>query len=385
MAHTSLARIDASFAGSPTFDAERAAAQSPISPPPRTHSKTSWTTIDTVNGCVAVFAPFSPIASHPPPLPVPFEREALLNAMAKEIMFYEKQLQASDPSSAAYDEVSKLLTRAANAAALLALEFRDAALADRLLKRAEELTRAGARADDEAFLALRSITFNNIACMFRVVGQFEASLRFLHVALNSELRSSAPEDPETTHLNLAASLAALGHGVAALQHVECAIAIIRARLEDASGGGGAEERFALRFKLALALHSAAGVLEGLGRLTDALVVLERLCAAFRSLFGEGGGQTREAQRLWRRLAHRLGLKIIGGRGGDAKLRTDVPICVILLFFWFLFLNWCQSVQSEFFSKVTFLRFSLFFFFFFFISFWSSFESQVNVFGSLLFI
>ena len=93
-----------------------------------------------------------------------------------------------------------------------------------LLRLADQLTKRPILPADVS-LRLRAVTLNNMGCFSRYRGRHHAALKYLHKALELELRDEGADtsDPGSTHLNLCATLSSLGRHQEAAEQAEMAI------------------------------------------------------------------------------------------------------------------------------------------------------------------
>lgn len=140
-----------------------------------------------------------------------------------------------------------------------------------LLRRAVDLTDIQTRQADEASrVKLRAVTYNNIGCYYRKMGQPREALVNLERALQTLEETSNPEHAGDTHLNICAILSQMGRHTEALEHAQTALILLQEELyfENNSGeSGGAKSRFGV---LAIAYHNIAVEQEHLGRFEDCL-------------------------------------------------------------------------------------------------------------------
>ena len=93
-----------------------------------------------------------------------------------------------------------------------------------LLRLADQLTKRPILPSDVS-LRLRAVTLNNMGCFSRYRGRHHAALKYLHKALELELRGEGADggDSGSTHLNLCATLSSLGRHQEAAEQAEMAI------------------------------------------------------------------------------------------------------------------------------------------------------------------
>lgn len=76
-------------------------------------------------------------------------------------------------------------------------------------------------------LALKSTTYNNMACYYRRTGKVRTALSYLIQALELELKIDQPKTLADTHLNLCAVLSQLDRHEDALQHSMLSIILLQ--------------------------------------------------------------------------------------------------------------------------------------------------------------
>jgi len=126
------------------------------------------------------------------------------------------------------------------------------------------------QADEASRVKLRAVTYNNIGCYYRKMGQPREALVNLERALQTLEETSNPEHAGDTHLNICAILSQMGRHTEALEHAQTALILLQEELyfENNSGeSGGAKSRFGV---LAIAYHNIAVEQEHLGRFEDCL-------------------------------------------------------------------------------------------------------------------
>jgi tetratricopeptide (TPR) repeat protein len=125
---------------------------------------------------------------------------------------------------------------------------RDARVAQ-LLRLADQLTKRPFLPPDVS-RRLRAVTLNNMGCFSRHRGRHHAALKYLHKALELELRDGGLDggDPGATHLNLCATLSSLGRHQEAAEQAEMAVDSLFASLPRPADGS-----------LSFLSHSAASV------------------------------------------------------------------------------------------------------------------------------
>jgi tetratricopeptide (TPR) repeat protein len=103
------------------------------------------------------------------------------------------------------------------------------------LNRAKQLTTADAKfGEPDDRKKLLAITYNNMSCIYKRRGLLKTALGFAEKALKLETSSSKADNPATTHLNLCAILSRLDRHRHALEHCQCALALLKD--EGYSGG-----------------------------------------------------------------------------------------------------------------------------------------------------
>jgi tetratricopeptide (TPR) repeat protein len=117
---------------------------------------------------------------------------------------------------------------------------RQAAAAHNLLQRAALLCgpASAAVADGALRRRLRAITLNNLGCLHTATGDLPLALARLEEALRVEVEVGQAEHPASTHLNLCAVLSRLGRHRRALEHAECAVALLQAAVQGGWRLGG---------------------------------------------------------------------------------------------------------------------------------------------------
>ena len=119
-------------------------------------------------------------------------------------------------------------------------------------------------------IALKSTTYNNLACYYRRTGKIRTALSYLIQALELELKIDQPKTLADTHLNLCAVLSQLDRHEDALQHSMLSIILLQEEflnnlLGKNAGEGDNEindERLAV---LAIAYHNLGVEFEHLKR------------------------------------------------------------------------------------------------------------------------
>lgn len=76
-------------------------------------------------------------------------------------------------------------------------------------------------------LALKSTTYNNMACYYRRTGKVRTALSYLIQALDLELKIEQPKTLADTHINLCAVLSQLDRHEDALQHSMLSIILLQ--------------------------------------------------------------------------------------------------------------------------------------------------------------
>ena len=136
--------------------------------------------------------------------------------------------------SAASQDACKSLILTYNQGALELVQDRECKLkhikiAEKWLEKASILCRpSNLLPNTELQLRLLSITLNNTAVMYKAKKMPHAALQCLDKALRAECKMERCPNPAGTHLNLCATLSAIGRHRAALSHAVCAIDIINA-------------------------------------------------------------------------------------------------------------------------------------------------------------
>lgn len=103
------------------------------------------------------------------------------------------------------------------------------------MNRAKQLTTADAKfGEPDDRKKLLAITYNNMSCIYKRRGLLKTALGFAEKALKLETSSSKADNPATTHLNLCAILSRLDRHRHALEHCQCALALLKD--EGYSGG-----------------------------------------------------------------------------------------------------------------------------------------------------
>eukprot|EP00802_Teleaulax_amphioxeia_P009787 Tamp_09808.p1 GENE.Tamp_09808~~Tamp_09808.p1 ORF type:complete len:284 (-),score=83.97 Tamp_09808:1272-2123(-) len=129
----------------------------------------------------------------------------------------------------------KKLNTEYNVAAMKLLQNDDFETALDLLNRAKQLTTADAKfGEPDDRKKLLAITYNNMSCIYKRRGLLKTALGFAEKALKLETSSSKADNPATTHLNLCAILSRLDRHRHALEHCQCALALLKG--EGYSGG-----------------------------------------------------------------------------------------------------------------------------------------------------
>jgi tetratricopeptide (TPR) repeat protein len=150
---------------------------------------------------------------------------------------------------------------------------------------------------------LRSITYNNLGCLYRRKAEPEKALRYLQNALKIEEGSADPKVNElaSTHLNLSASYSVLNKDVEALRHGERAIVLLQGRMwpglsfKDGmemllsriarEGGTVAPQLMRDAHVLSMAYHNVGTQNERLGRIREAQVSFNRACSIGTKILG----------------------------------------------------------------------------------------------------
>ena len=216
------------------------------------------------------------------------------------------------------DKCAQTLVGDLNIVGMAALQKNDCALAHELLLKGLLLTAAAGSAEgsgliqeEEARRRLRAVTYNNLGCFFRKRGKLHAALQVLDKALRLELLSEQVDTPAVTHLNMSAVLSQLGKHRAAMQHAECAVALLH-EVGDPRGVSGLVQALEKRppMLLSVAFHSVATQAEFLadepnGDSERALEMYAKAAEAAGKCWGETHVQAQKMQQEYRAAAARL--------------------------------------------------------------------------------
>lgn len=97
-----------------------------------------------------------------------------------------------------------------------------------LLNRAKALTTADAKfGEKDDRMKLNAITYNNMSCVYKRRGLLKCALQYAEKALDLETKSKKADNPACTHLNLCAILSQLDRHRHALEHCQCALALLK--------------------------------------------------------------------------------------------------------------------------------------------------------------
>ena len=162
---------------------------------------------------------------------------------------------------------------------------------------------------NEQVQRLRSITYNNLGCLYRRMADPEKALHYLQKALTIETMSADPQVNElaSTHLNLSASYSVLHKDVEALRHGERAIVLLQGQLwPGLSFKDGMEMLLAKVAKeggtvppklmrdahvLSMAYHNVGTQNERLGRIREAQVSFNRAVSIGTKILGPSDRMT----------------------------------------------------------------------------------------------
>ena len=73
----------------------------------------------------------------------------------------------------------------------------------------------------------RSITFNNLACIYKRIGKLRSAQKYLEQAISTEMKSASSDTTADTYLNLCAVLSQLGKHESALENITMAIFLLQ--------------------------------------------------------------------------------------------------------------------------------------------------------------
>jgi len=203
-----------------------------------------------------------------------------LEALRKleEVLVLTRQLQrAPDDESNDADvidiwRVCRQIAATCNAVAMAFLQQGKEEQCMELLRRAIDLTETPTvEEDDVGRIKLRAVTYNNIGCYHRKMGQPIEALGSLQRALNLLDHIHDAQHAGDTHLNICAMLSQMERHSEALEHAQTALILLQEELYFEQGGsteGAADEKSKRFGVLAIAYHNVAVEQEYLGRVEE---------------------------------------------------------------------------------------------------------------------
>ena len=135
----------------------------------------------------------------------------------EEIVSTKKNMYGIDHPE--FDRASEKLCEYLNLAAMVELQKEKFDETIDHLRKAELVARNS--------LALKSTTYNNMACYYRRTGKVRTALSYLMQALDLELKIEQPKTLADTHINLCAVLSQLDRHEDALQHSMLSIILLQ--------------------------------------------------------------------------------------------------------------------------------------------------------------
>lgn len=135
----------------------------------------------------------------------------------EEIVSIKKNMYGIDHPE--FDRASEKLCEYLNLAAMVELQKEKFDETIDHLRKAELVARNS--------LALKSTTYNNMACYYRRTGKVRTALSYLIQALDLELKIEQPKTLADTHINLCAVLSQLDRHEDALQHSMLSIILLQ--------------------------------------------------------------------------------------------------------------------------------------------------------------
>lgn len=170
-----------------------------------------------------------------------------------------------------------------------------------LLNRAKALTTADAKfGEKDDRMKLNAITYNNMSCVYKRRGLLKCALQYAEKALDLETKSKKADNPACTHLNLCAILSQLDRHRHALEHCQCALALLKGEsyAGAATPGFMDEDQEAESSILAVCYHNMAVEHEYLGEYEKAIQAYYKSVEAATQELGEDHPVTGAFRRRW---------------------------------------------------------------------------------------
>lgn len=152
-----------------------------------------------------------------------------------------------------------------------------------LLKKAQAMTEAELVPAFKRRICLRAMTFNNLCCYFHERGKLNAALQCVDRALKTQQRYKDNQNTARTHLNMGVLLSIMMRHEEAMEHSECAVALLQEKEQvllhqegtEAVSGEGADPALKARYEeiicsLVIAYHNTGVELSRIGRHDQAL-------------------------------------------------------------------------------------------------------------------
>jgi tetratricopeptide (TPR) repeat protein len=172
-----------------------------------------------------------------------------------------------------------------------------------LLNRAKALTTADAKfGERDDRMKLNAITYNNMSCVYKRRGLLKCALQYAEKALDLETKSKKADNPACTHLNLCAILSQLDRHRHALEHCQCALALLKGEGRGYAGtatpGFMDEDEAAESSILAVCYHNMAVEHEYLGEYDKAIQAYYKSVEVATQELGEGHPVANAFRRRW---------------------------------------------------------------------------------------
>lgn len=213
--------------------------------------------------------------------------------------YYERQLfYCVDVYGKASDQAMYLCENFAsncNAFAILAVQQGSAVQPTQLLRRAISTLKAHGVASDPRRKLILAISYNNLGTHYRRLGRLRASLGCFKKALKYEEKLEEVEHHADTHINMCATLSALGQHGDAASHIAKAVKLLKNELDayhNGESGHTAEHAAQRAGVMAVAMHNHAVELEHLDLHHAALRAYAQAAETAELFFGPSHPTTR---------------------------------------------------------------------------------------------